>query len=335
MTTNDALTVHREADLPTLVERAASALANAKTAAEVLDARDMASLAYDVAKKAARFAKAKHAHDDLISAVMRSQADALVIEAMAKRRLADEYDAAQERGEVTTRADQNLLPEQKKVSVSDIGLTHKDVHEAREIRDAEIADPGVVKRAVDEAIANREEPTKAQVRRAVKKVAKRGGKSKAKAKKDAKPSKANISKSGDVLIPVETRHQHDLGVLLSVWNGTCVSARVKFLADQPSITQTPKPDANVIKQAGNFHVELMNYTEEFCARVKAWHAANEIDAESQRCVVQALEMTSMRLQRDAQDIDGRSITKRPCKSSRPSWAKRSSLKRRSARLRCR
>ncbi len=30
----------------------------------------------------------------------RAQADALEIEAMAKRRLADEYDAAQERGEV-------------------------------------------------------------------------------------------------------------------------------------------------------------------------------------------------------------------------------------------
>ena len=61
------------------------------------------------------------------------------IEAGAKRRLADEYDAAQERGEVATRADQNLLPEQKKVSVAEIGLTHKDIHEARIIRDAEEA----------------------------------------------------------------------------------------------------------------------------------------------------------------------------------------------------
>lgn len=68
-------------------------------------------------------------------------------EARAKRRLADEYDAAQERGEVATRADQNLLPNEKKVSVADIGLTHKDIHEARLIRDAEEADPGVVRRS--------------------------------------------------------------------------------------------------------------------------------------------------------------------------------------------
>jgi hypothetical protein len=36
----------------------------------------------------------------MAAAVHRAQADALEIEAKAKRRLADEYDAAQERGEV-------------------------------------------------------------------------------------------------------------------------------------------------------------------------------------------------------------------------------------------
>jgi hypothetical protein len=66
-----------------------------------------------------------------------------------------------------------------------------------------------------------------------------------------------------------------------------------------------KPDADVIKQAGNFHIELMKYTADFCASVKAWHAANEIDEESHDCVVQALEMASMRLQQTAQDIDDR------------------------------
>ena len=38
------------------------------------------------------------AHDDVLGAVYRAQADALMIEARAKMRLADEYDAAQERG---------------------------------------------------------------------------------------------------------------------------------------------------------------------------------------------------------------------------------------------
>jgi hypothetical protein len=43
--------------------------------------------------------RAKKAHDDLIAAAYRAKADALEIEALAKRRLADEYDAAQDRGD--------------------------------------------------------------------------------------------------------------------------------------------------------------------------------------------------------------------------------------------
>lgn len=63
-------------------------------------------------------------------------------------RLADKYDAAQERGEVRTRADNQHASSkaEEAVGVSDIGLTHKAIHEARQIRDAEEADPGVIKR---------------------------------------------------------------------------------------------------------------------------------------------------------------------------------------------
>jgi hypothetical protein len=90
--------------LPALVARAAATLASATTAAEVLEARNHATLAYETAKAAARFAKAqspyKGAFDELMAKVHRSQADALEIEALAKRRLADEYDAAQARGEI-------------------------------------------------------------------------------------------------------------------------------------------------------------------------------------------------------------------------------------------
>lgn len=165
------------ASLPSLVRRAADQLAKATSAAEVLDARDMANAAYDAAKSAARIARAKGAHDELIAKVHRAQADALEIEAMAKRRLADEYDAAQERGEVATRADQNLLPERKKVSVSDLGLTHKTIHEARQIRDAERLDPGIVNRTVMERLDAGHEPTKAALRQAITDAIVRGGRS--------------------------------------------------------------------------------------------------------------------------------------------------------------
>lgn len=171
------------AGLPKLVKEASAKLASAQTAAEVLEARDDASTVYDAAKRAARIAKAKGAHDALIAAAHRAQADALEIEAAAKRRLADEYDAAQERGEIAgqggARGNQHSgnVPEQNVATAADIGLTRKDIHEARQIRDAEEAQPGVVRQTLDAKLAAGEEPTKAAVREAVIEAAKQGGRS--------------------------------------------------------------------------------------------------------------------------------------------------------------
>ena len=50
-----------------------------------------------------------------------------------KRRLADEYDAAQDRGEVKTRSDNQHVPEGSKLSVADLGISRKHIHEARRI----------------------------------------------------------------------------------------------------------------------------------------------------------------------------------------------------------
>ena len=84
----------------------------------------------------------------------------------AKRRLADEYDAAQERGEV--RGDrQRTASNAEAVGVDDIGITHKDIHEARIIRDAEANDPGIIRRTLDEKLALGEEPTEASLRQIV------------------------------------------------------------------------------------------------------------------------------------------------------------------------
>jgi hypothetical protein len=158
--------------LPSLVQRAASQLASATSAAEVLEARDAASVAYDASKKAARLARAKGAHDELIAKAHRAQADALEIEATAKRRLADEYDAAQERGEVASQGKPSAL--EGYATAADIGLTHKDIHEARQIRDAEQADPGIVRRTLDARLAEGDEPTKAALREAVIEAARQG-----------------------------------------------------------------------------------------------------------------------------------------------------------------
>lgn len=204
--------------LPALVDRAVTALANARTSAEVLEARDIASIAYDAAKKAARLGKAKKAHDELIAAAYRAQADALAIESEAKRRLADEYDAAQERGEVALQHRPSKT-EGLKLKVADIGLSHKVIYEAREVRDAEQTEPGIVRRVLDEAIEAGEEPTKAKVRRAVKSVAKRS-----KRKTGARYSHAPVS------VDPEPRHDADLRRLEVAWEAACESARAEFLS---------------------------------------------------------------------------------------------------------
>jgi hypothetical protein len=167
-------------DLPSLIDRAASMLSGAKTAAEVLEAREVAGLAYDVAKRAARLQRAKSAHDDLIAATHRAQADALEIEAAAKRRLADEYDAAQARGDVATRqrnpgsvghvGDHNMPP----ATAADLGLRRDQIHEARQLRDAEAAEPGIVRRTLDDRLDRGDEPTRTALRKMVSEAAMRG-----------------------------------------------------------------------------------------------------------------------------------------------------------------
>jgi len=177
-------------DLPSLIDRAASMLAGAKTAAEVLEAREVAGLAYDVAKRAARLQRAKSAHDDLVAAAHRAQAHALEIEARAKRRLADEYDAAQARGEVVGAHDgarKRVEDANAIVTTADLGLRRDQIHEARQFRDAEAADPGVVRRALDDRLERGEEPTRAALRRMVVDAAMRGLRGGGTARRPANP----------------------------------------------------------------------------------------------------------------------------------------------------
>jgi hypothetical protein len=162
------------ASLPSMVQHAATQLAHATSAAEVLEAKETASAGYDAAKRTARFAKAKGAHDELISNIHRRQADFLEIEAMAKRRLADEYDAAQDRGEIRAPNQGRSTSALEAPSVAEIGLTHKDIHEARQFRDAERNEPGIARRALDARLAQGLEPNKAALREAVMEAAKQG-----------------------------------------------------------------------------------------------------------------------------------------------------------------
>ena len=169
MTALPAVTAPLE-DLPALIDRAATLLSGAKTAAEVLEAREAAGLAYDAAKRTARLTRVRSAHDDLVAAAHRAQAHALEIEARAKRRLADEYDVAQDRGEVATGSVRTDIVDPandvRPATAADLGLRRDQIHDARLIRDAETAEPGLVRRTLDDRLERGEEPTRSALRRA-------------------------------------------------------------------------------------------------------------------------------------------------------------------------
>lgn len=161
--------VKRE-DLPSLLDRAADMLISAKTHADVLEARNQANFIYSAAKAASRIHKAKTAHDSLLVQVHRAQADALTIEAQAKMRLADEYDAAQKAGEVASHGNNVMegnLAKPKVTTVSDLGLRHDQIHEARKLRDFERENPGRIIESLHEMVDRGEEPTKAALRREI------------------------------------------------------------------------------------------------------------------------------------------------------------------------
>jgi hypothetical protein len=116
--------------------------------------------------------RAKQAHDSLIADVHRAQANALAIRARAEMRLAEEYDAAQERGEVAgiggNRGNQFAsVDNANAATAADLGLRRDEIHEARKLRDAERDDPGLVARTIDGMIERGEEPTSAALRREV------------------------------------------------------------------------------------------------------------------------------------------------------------------------
>ena len=232
--TNALATIEDTIGLPELIDKASWTLSEARTSAEVLEARDLAGLVYDTAKRAARLSQAKGAHDTLVAAAHRVQADALLIESQAKYRLADEYDAAQERGEMATRQNnpgsvghvlnENMPP----ATASDIGLTRKAIHEARKIRDAEKQEPGIVARVIKEAVDSGKEPTRALVKRAIAKVAK--------PKKEEKPEEES-SDGTDMKNYIKKRAEadekkyiedRDFAALKKLWKKTCPGAQQMF-----------------------------------------------------------------------------------------------------------
>lgn len=156
------------ATLPVLIERASRALLDAKTSAEVLEARDMARVAYDAAKSSGRYAKGKAAYDEVMQAVRVTQGRAQEIATRAEMRFIEEYDSAKERGEVASVGNPSIVSGgNDRPTAADLNITRKETHQARKLLDAEKASPGKTKAAIDDIVARGEEPTRAKIQREV------------------------------------------------------------------------------------------------------------------------------------------------------------------------
>jgi hypothetical protein len=116
-------------------------------------------------------ARAKGAHDDVIASVHRAQAHALSIRARAEMRLAEEYDEAQDRGEVAgnggNRGNQYASVDNgNAATAADLGLRRDEIYEARQLRNAAQARGAKGLRLIDGALTWAEDMTATVLRQA-------------------------------------------------------------------------------------------------------------------------------------------------------------------------
>lgn len=76
-------------------------------------------------------------------------------------RLAEEYDAAQDRGEVAQNGCCGV-DKHNTTTAADLDLRRDEIHEARKFRDAEKEAPGLISQAINAMVERGEEPTRAK-----------------------------------------------------------------------------------------------------------------------------------------------------------------------------
>ena len=158
-------------DLAGLVMRARALLDDGDVAA----ARLLADAAYGQAATAAGAAGKIRASAALVAKAHRLQGDALLIEAQARMRIADEWDNAEANGQISRggRPAKHQGDGEKPVSngngftAADTGLSRKQISEARQLRNAERKSPGIAERAIAARLQQGLAPTKANLRVAV------------------------------------------------------------------------------------------------------------------------------------------------------------------------
>lgn len=145
-----------QSDLAATVHRARGLLDDGDYQAALM----LSSGAYDQAKAASSYATRIKAGEQLIGKARRMQADALLIESRAKIALANQVDEAQAAGMVAAPGRPKKVSDENLLRLDDIGLSKGQLHDARQLRDAEAKEPGIVERAIEARIEAGLEPSR-------------------------------------------------------------------------------------------------------------------------------------------------------------------------------
>jgi len=141
-----------EKNLPALIDEASRKLGEARTSAEVLEARAQAQAAMHYAK--------------VTKAATETQADCMKMIVRAEMRMADEIDAGQERGELAKSGEGRSarVRDADASTYEELGLTRQRVHDFRKVRDA---GQEAVDQVIDRAVSEGRAPSKAEIMREI------------------------------------------------------------------------------------------------------------------------------------------------------------------------
>ena len=129
---------------------------------DVMRARSLADVVYTQGQMMAKAAAGLNLRESL-DACHRIQADALKISAHAQVRIADAWDDLAEAGKVL-KGRPKSVPDENAFSAEQAGLDRKQIFHARQLRDAEKAQPGFIDRVVEARIEAGLEPTRASLK---------------------------------------------------------------------------------------------------------------------------------------------------------------------------
>lgn len=134
-------------------------------AGDLVAARDLAQFAYSSAPAFAKMAE-KLRLKEALEACQRIQADALEVVSYSEIHIATDWERLSAEGKTHRGRPKSVVVEDAFTAL-EVGLTRDQIHKAKKLRDAENAEPGFIRRTIEELVRNGVAPTKAGLRAAI------------------------------------------------------------------------------------------------------------------------------------------------------------------------